>query len=696
MFDTTDTPATTNAPPSWLYQRMPRLLLFGGLLVVLLWYGIAQTCGLNSHPATTQTDALVYLQYAQAIADGHPYVYSAGDAPSTGSTSHLYPALLAIPCALGLRGTALLSAAFVISALAYLIWLQLFWQVARRIAPRQAVLAAALALCNGHLLLAVSGLTDMALFTALAWGVLAALLYERHRLAGVLLLLSIFTRPEGMLLAIGLTPLAAYRTWQRATQAKPMCRLALTGLLGVAIVFTLNFALTGVAQFQSVAQKGYLINYPLLGALGCIARDFTTLVRETWFNLGAAPRHAYFLPGIGGLLAILGALRLPEQATAVWRWWLVCAGAAFLLIAMSTSQGSCNDRYLLWLLPTWYLLAACGAGWLAETCRTPRLFHLLTIALLGYELASWPYFAARLAADGTRTQSVLNFGREAAALLPADATVGVISGPCLATPLAPRPVRHLFGITSPAFAAQRDMLCAIETMKYHPETRFSHLALTDGEAFWCAQAGILGAALLTSPDAPPDGDAYTLYHARFDSFPPAAHLPLDPAIRQALHLRTLTDQLDIGYLPDERRCQYRTAARLAGLRCRPCVANRAINNQRLTEVGQPVLGWDEFHVRVARTNSPVFVVLRTMLTATCTVIRTSEKYTGEGLHLQTPLQLRPIVNNQLLPVLTLTVDAAPDTFTEGLFAIPAAYVTTDPLEIVLAGDHIALAYWFYQ
>ncbi len=42
-------------------------------------------------------DSFIYLQYARAIAQGHPFVYTAGNAPTTGATSLFWPLLLLPP-----------------------------------------------------------------------------------------------------------------------------------------------------------------------------------------------------------------------------------------------------------------------------------------------------------------------------------------------------------------------------------------------------------------------------------------------------------------------------------------------------------------------------------------------------------------------------------------------------------------------
>jgi hypothetical protein len=685
-------------PASWLFRRMPRVLLIGGLLAVSIYYGIAVQRGAGGHPASPQTDAFSFMQYARAIAEGHPYAYATGDAPSTGSTSHLYPVVLAIPYLLGARGDALLTATFVLNALFYLIWLQIFWRVARRVAPGQAVLAAGLALLNGHILMTVAGLTDMALFTTLAWGLFAALLYERTRLAALLLVFCVFARPEGMLLAVGLAGMGAFLAWRRDPGARRMVGIAACGMAALFAVFALNQALTGFAQFQSVATKGYLKNFSLLGALGCAARDFGTLMRELLFNAGAAPRQAYFLPVAGGLLAVAGMVGIsrPAEKAPLVRWWLLGSLAALGLIALSEWQGLSTDRYFLWILPTWYLLAARGAGQAARMCRSPQFFPVLAVLLLGYECAAWPYFAARYGAECVQAQAVANFGKAVDAVLPSQASVGVISGPSIGYELGHRPLRHLAGITTTDFARQRDMLCALEMLKHHPECRFGHLVITASEEAWCDDAGMLGDVLLIDLDAPPDGRIYALCTARWDAFPAAALLPMDPTVSNAVAAFTLVDRLDVGYMPDERRCHYQVGSRLPDQICRPCVASRRIGGRRVTEVGQPVIGWDEFRVQAPHPGQPMRVVMRTTLDATCMVIRATEKFAGEGLHLRSPLQIRPIVNGRTLSAVSLAIATDPDAFSECILDIPAEYITANPVEIVLAGDHIALAYWFYQ
>src|SRR5215468_6484827 len=47
------------------------------------------------HPGATLDDAYIHFQYARAIAEGHPLRFQAGEPITSGSTSLLWPVLLA-------------------------------------------------------------------------------------------------------------------------------------------------------------------------------------------------------------------------------------------------------------------------------------------------------------------------------------------------------------------------------------------------------------------------------------------------------------------------------------------------------------------------------------------------------------------------------------------------------------------------
>jgi hypothetical protein len=98
-------PAMTGTLRAFLHRRGTVLLTLAILAVTAFHAGrmlkteLVVTGGGLSLPLD---DSFIYLQYARAIAQGHPFVYTPGNAPTTGATSLGYPLLLLPPHLLGL------------------------------------------------------------------------------------------------------------------------------------------------------------------------------------------------------------------------------------------------------------------------------------------------------------------------------------------------------------------------------------------------------------------------------------------------------------------------------------------------------------------------------------------------------------------------------------------------------------------
>ena len=186
---------------SMLRERPWLIGLLGASVVIILFFMVAATVmpgGLASPP---QSDTLMYFQYAQALAHGHPYQYQAGDPCTTASTSHLDPLLLALPCWLGAQGASLVVCSLALNVFCYLAVVMLAGLALRRLAPEALPLGVALVALCGPLALVCLQQSDMGLFTALALGLFVALVYARDRWAAVALTLAVWCRPEGSVMA---------------------------------------------------------------------------------------------------------------------------------------------------------------------------------------------------------------------------------------------------------------------------------------------------------------------------------------------------------------------------------------------------------------------------------------------------------------------------------------------------------------
>ena len=104
-------------------KHLVTLMLCIGLMQIAGYYLAVMLASRDGAMAVPQPDTLLYCQAARRIAEGHPFSFSAGTAVSTGTTSVLYPFILAIPYVLGATGDALIMAGFWLNALFYLVFL---------------------------------------------------------------------------------------------------------------------------------------------------------------------------------------------------------------------------------------------------------------------------------------------------------------------------------------------------------------------------------------------------------------------------------------------------------------------------------------------------------------------------------------------------------------------------------------------
>jgi len=145
-----------------------RALLVLGLAVASTFLGLLLwTTG--GHCVAQVSDLYVVAQYAKAMAEGHPFQYNAGEAPTTGATSLLHTAILAVAHAAGARGEGLIAFAILFGALLYLASLPLAARVAARLAsPREGRLAGTLLALSGPVVWGYFYGSDIALFLFLA------------------------------------------------------------------------------------------------------------------------------------------------------------------------------------------------------------------------------------------------------------------------------------------------------------------------------------------------------------------------------------------------------------------------------------------------------------------------------------------------------------------------------------------------
>ncbi|HSD26694.1 MAG TPA: hypothetical protein VLL75_05275, partial [Vicinamibacteria bacterium] len=192
-----------------------RALLLVGVAVSAAFLGLLMwTTG--GHFVAQVSDLYVVAQYARAMAEGHPFQYNAGEAPTTGATSLLHTALLALAHAAGARGEGLVAFAVLLGAALYVASIPLAARIGRHLAGRrEGLLAGALVALGGPVVWGYLYGSDIALFLFLALLVLDRWLAWADgkggtglALAGSLLALA---RPEGLAIALVLAAAALRR-----------------------------------------------------------------------------------------------------------------------------------------------------------------------------------------------------------------------------------------------------------------------------------------------------------------------------------------------------------------------------------------------------------------------------------------------------------------------------------------------------
>lgn len=540
--------------------------------MVLAWFGARAVLEkTHGNPTAPLDDAYIHLQFARSFAEGTPLVYSPGGPAVAGATSFLWPLLLGVGYALGLRGQALIWEAWALGFIA----LGLLAAEARRAAlgltgPLTAAGAAALVFAFGaNTWFAASGMEVVPLAwlmlrsvrRAAEWHELPPSLRLQSRLVELCVLAwaAPLMRPEGALVSV-LIALVAGLTQRGRARAR-----ALIPLLGATAPALLNRALAGDFASTTARSKWLLLNpYSTPSSLANALADYlhtlvTTLLNgEVW--------SAVFLPRGSAPFALAALLALPVLA---YRRGLWVRGALLTALALGICfPGSydcplCNRLRYLWpFFPAWFVGAACLAELVSEPlARRARELAAVGPALLGAlagGLASYLPFAlddlgTSAAAIGEQQVKLGTWARDS---LPAKARIGLNDAGAI-TYFSERRTFDIVGLITPDEARY---------WTAGPGSRFEHyerlgvsrlpthfivypewFALDDLLGTPLFERAVYGATIL-------GGERMVAYEADYSGLG-SAELP-DPAL---LDGRTLVDRLDVADLESESAHAYELA-----------------------------------------------------------------------------------------------------------------------------------------
>jgi hypothetical protein len=688
-----------------------RATLAAAVLVALGFAGF-MFAATDGHAVPQVVDLYLVCQYAKALAEGHPFRYNPGEAPTTGATSLLHTALLAAAHRVGVRGEGLVAFAIAAGAAAFAATTVLARRIAGSLAgTREALLAGALVALSGPVAWGFLYGSDIALFMLLAtwtaerfvagWATGSA---RGWAVAGSLLALA---RPEGLPLglALGAAWLAGPGRGQRDSRRLLALAPAATGLL----VLVFYWRVTGSWLGTSVADKSLVASYGVRDGLGLATEYVTDVVRGLLLGFydSRAPVgfgrgwSALYFPPLGLVLVIAGLAAAPVAARTPMAAWLAAVGAVVALLSGNVFQGVHFHRYLMWALPVLLALVAAGLGAVSrgigrgDAGLEGRVFGAATVVLLGLGLLSTVRFATLYGAMAgevwRRDVAAARWIRES---LPPGAAIAN-----LATSVEYLTGHHnvnLHGVTSPDFLGNRAAEREADTWE-----ALSRLPASARPAYLLSTVSAQAAypTMRELEDGPPLfqtsslSDEIVLFRLRPDLLGRQSAF-YTAAARQATRGLSETDRLNVCDARDEatHRYQFRSGLGDLPLHAAARIASSGDEAAGVTvaDGGRVIFGEESFDVRTVP-GKDLVIVSRSAASVAANVLRAE----GAG---QFALEIARAG-------VTVEVDGAPGprlvfepraAWDELIVRVPGALVTRERTALRLRGRYASFHYWFFQ
>ncbi len=655
------------------------LALCVGVIQVSAYYFAGATVRPDGCFAVAQPDSALYLQAARRIVAGFPFSYSTGEGVCTGTTSVIYPFVLAIPYALGLSGAASVLAAFALNAVFYLVFI-FCWacvidlKVRRRVDKVAATFALAVFGQFGLVSLAQS---DTGIWLAVFSVFVMGLAKDSPRLYLPALIIGPWVRPEGMACVIAFA-IVAFAVRRRRLAAV----LALFSLFGV---FAFNWWLTGAWHFASMQGKGHFASAPFCQATVATFKDSLTMLRQIFLGFpSGTSREMFFIPVLSGFFFFFHVFTRDysnfDEREAVC---LLAYAGGFAMVAASGWQGTNYDRYLAWLMPVAVVWTALGAMSVGRYIKSPARF--LPIALLlcfGVASSAMEVLLFRIGCEACETDRA--FYERCERILPQNSSVGGFGNSAGVHWLSPRRFAHLSGIYSPEFSAKYPV-SAFEVLKREPETRFDWWicdSAADARVVTAESHGVFGDLLLLGPHG------LSLRRADWRPFDAAAAEPAPP--ERGLELRA---RVDVGYEPDERAANYEVIGDYLERAPLPVFRLDKLGGALCADVGRVVTGGDRMVVSGLVPGRDVHVVMRTVRKQRATSVH-ANGVGQDDFTFVSPMTLTVDVDG--CEVGNVRFDVPEEGFADVTFVIAGAAISSESAVFSFKGDHAVFCYWLFQ
>jgi hypothetical protein len=375
--------------------RRYRFLLIAAAAIAIAWLFAAITLAHTRPMGLPLDDSYIYLTYAKQFGRGEPFSYYPGGGYSAGSTSVLWPILLAPFWTLGARGHALVWVSYVLCAALYAATCVGLWRVVWRVSGSELAgwLAAAIALAIAPFAwTALSGM-EVAFASALLIAMILLLLDQpRHgppsRRLALCMAAAALSRPEAILLVLGVAAVGAIDRLRRGNRRDALWWLA--PLAAPAAWAIANKLLAGnwMPNTGVVKSHFYLPGFDWAYWVDAVLTQSAKLMRGLFWDSGSP----LVLPRLAAIGWFVGAVRVigwAQRERKLLAGAVIVASPVVLMMAVIASSGQWAFQNYRYIAPAFPLLA------IAIGCALPPPGWL---ALFGESRWSWAWRGATVVA----------------------------------------------------------------------------------------------------------------------------------------------------------------------------------------------------------------------------------------------------------------------------------------------------------
>lgn len=681
------------------------------LLAVLIGVLFLQTMFYytGGHISTPTTDYFVFFQYAKQLVAGHPFEFNTGDPATSGATSLLYTAILAVGY-IFFKGMWLYVFAFLVGLLLLIGSVYLYFGIAERLFDRSvAFFSSLLFLLCGPVVFNYLGGMDFALFSFLflaALYVFCSSLRHRNLILAILLGLLIYTRPEGLILCFLFLALDIFYHSKEVKLRQKLWLIVIPTVAALSL-FLLNYKIAGSLATTSLSGRS---TFDIYSFLGILTHSFSfVLMSIKGILLGTLPlggklgENSYVMEGIffapfmffffiiGISTNANGKVGRTQIALRIMLGLAVIV--AFVTDSLSTFSGINHHRYAAWAYPGIILLAVVGLdrfshmfGQIGESLKKGFLslwiiFSVLSLCMFinhfgfaGYRV----YFQEIILANWINKN------------LPAKASIISPNG-SLYKYLTNRYLIDAGGTGSKEFVGINKKNIESRILKYlqYSNNLPQYCIMRTGSRETFKELVSQGKLLIITDSYL--GNEWCIYKLNLDGIKEGL-TPLSPTVIKDINHFTLIDTVDIGYLPSEQTHKYSSWTPTPETQFISQAIRAQINGQQIWDAGRLITGGEAFEIQVTPAQDLLWVArIKSSLPAIFLKVTSFFPYPFKAPY----IKMKVLVDNKHVADLEFTTEK-PDQWQEISCIIPGKYLTAPKAKISISGRYGSFHHWFYQ